>query len=201
MCAPSKIKKIWKKVKGKDKDKDKGGDRSSLSTPPSTGPTSAPVPSVPQPLNTAPTSPPPQSTVSNATVSPARTDIDLWDCAYEEVKKRQGELIADYEKHLVSLQGSAAAGADLPTTPSIIKSVVNTLLEDREKKQWRVPLQGKDHLVREQVEKLMKFCLWADTIVKNVVSAQPYAALAWSGVSLLLPVSNNILSKPNQSSF
>ncbi|KAM7209803.1 hypothetical protein V8F06_014814 [Rhypophila decipiens] len=184
----SKIKNTWKKVKGKEKDE--GGDRSSLSTPPSTGPTPAPVPSVPQPLNTAPTSPSPQSTVSNATVSPARTDIDLWACAYKEVEEREFQLIADYNKHLGSLHGEATAGASLSTTLSIesIESIVNTLLEDRKKKQWRVSLQGKDVLIREQVERLVKFFLWSDKIIKEVVSAQPYAGLAWSGVSLLLPL-------------
>lgn len=194
MRAFSKIKNTLKKVKGKDKDE--GGDRSSLSTPPSTGPTSAPVSSVPQPLNTAPTSPPPQSTVSNATVPPTRTGIDLWACAYKEVEEREFQLIADYEKHLCSLHGEAVASADLSTTLSIksIESIVNALLEDRRKKQWRVSLQGKDVLIREQAERLVKFFLWSDKIVKEVVSAQPYAALAWSGVSLLLPVSNGILS-------
>jgi hypothetical protein len=33
-----------------------------------------------------------------------------------------------------------------------------------------------------------QFLLWSGPIVKDALSAQPYAALAWSGVSLLLPV-------------
>ncbi|KAJ6078055.1 uncharacterized protein N7446_000991 [Penicillium canescens] len=36
-------------------------------------------------------------------------------------------------------------------------------------------------------ERSVKFVLWFDPIVKNAVSTQPYAALAWSGASLLLP--------------
>jgi ankyrin repeat domain-containing protein 50 len=95
--------------------------------------------------------------------------------------------MADYGKHLASLRGDAAASADL-STPRSVESIVNKLLEDREKKRWRVSLLGKDIKVRKQVEVLTKFLLWSDPIVKAAVSAQPYAALAWSGVSLLLPV-------------
>lgn len=95
--------------------------------------------------------------------------------------------MADYRKHLGSLQDDAAAGADLSTRRSV-ESIVNALLEDREKRQWRVSLLGNDVKIREQAEKLTKFLLWTDPIVKSAVSAQPHAALAWSGVSLVLPV-------------
>jgi hypothetical protein len=95
--------------------------------------------------------------------------------------------MTDYKKHLASLQDDATLSADL-STPRSVESIVNKLWEDREKKQWRVSLLGKDIKIREQAERLAKFLLWSDPIVKNAVSAQPYAALAWSGVSVLLPV-------------
>lgn len=47
----------------------------------------------------------------------------------------------------------------------------------------------KDAEIRKQVERLAKFLIWSDEITKNALSAQPYAALAWSGVSMLSPVS------------
>jgi len=76
---------------------------------------------------------------------------------------------------------------DLDTPPSV-ESIVKTLLEDREKKAWRVSILGKDIKIRKQAERLAKFLLWSDPIVQKALSAQPYAALAWSGVSLLLSV-------------
>lgn len=93
----------------------------------------------------------------------------------------------DYKKHLASLQDDTATGADISNRQSI-ESIVKQLWEDREKKQWRVSLLGKEIKIRAQAERLAKFLLWSDPIVKNALSAQPYAALAWSGVSLLLPV-------------
>jgi ankyrin repeat domain-containing protein 50 len=95
--------------------------------------------------------------------------------------------MADYKKHLASLHGGAVTSVDL-STPRSVESVVKQLLKDREDGQWRVSLLGKDVRIREQAEKLAKFLLWTDPIVKSAISAQPYAALAWSGVSLLLPV-------------
>lgn len=93
----------------------------------------------------------------------------------------------DYKKHLASRQDDAAAHADL-STPRSVECIIKQLLEDREEKRWQLSLFGKDIKIRENTERLAKFLLWSDSIVKNALSAQPYAALAWSGVSLLLPV-------------
>lgn len=114
--------------------------------------------------------------------------LDPWTRAYEIFQDRESELAADYKKHLASLQEDPQSSSDL-STPLAVESIVKRLLEDREKKQWQVSLLEKDMKIREQVERLAKFVLWSDDIVKSALSAQPYAALAWSGVSMLLPVS------------
>jgi hypothetical protein len=90
-------------------------------------------------------------------------------------------------KYLASVPGDSTASTDL-SMPRSVQLIVTQLLEVREKKQWRVSLLGRDIKIRAQAEKLAKFLLWSDPIVKDALSAQPYAALAWSGVSLLLPV-------------
>jgi hypothetical protein len=146
--------------------------------------------SAPQRPNPTPAWPAPQPaaqpTASDAGSSPS-DDVDPWGRAYKIFQEREPELMADYAKHLASLQGDTAASIDL-SVPRSVESIVTQLLEDREKKQWRVSLLGRDIKIRGQAEKLAKFLLWSDPIVKDALSAQPYAALAWSGVSLLLPV-------------
>lgn len=109
--------------------------------------------------------------------------LDLWAQAYEILQDREPELTEDYNKHLASLQD----GTDSPKSISV-ESIVHQLLRDREKKQWRVSLLGKDIVIREQVERLTKFLLWSDSLVQAAVSSQPYAALAWSGASVFLSV-------------
>lgn len=112
-----------------------------------------------------------------------KEELDLWARAYEILQAREPGLVSDFAKHLASLHGDSD-----PLSPRSIQSIVTRLLDDRDKKQWRVSLLGKDVKIREQAEKMVKFLIWSDSIVSAVVSSQPYAALAWSGVSLLLPV-------------
>ncbi len=159
---------------------------------PASSPPGQAVSSVPQPLH--PTALPPAQPVVGAPAgtiasdTTASRDVDPWARAYEIFEKREPGLAADYKTHLASLQPDGAAGADL-SDPRSVESAVKQLLEDREKKQWRISLPGKDVKVREQAERLAKFLLWADPVVKSALGAQPFAALAWSGVTLLLPVS------------
>ena len=112
--------------------------------------------------------------------------FEPWAQAYALFEEREPQLMEDYKKHLASLHDVGTDG-DLSTSWSV-KLIVERLLENREKKQWQVSLLGKQVKIREQSEKLAKFLLWSSPIVQSAVSTQPYAALAWSGVSLLLPV-------------
>lgn len=95
--------------------------------------------------------------------------------------------MTDYASHLASLQVNPTSKKDISNS-EFVEDVVKQLLEDREKKQWRLPLLGNNVIIRKQTEKLAKFLLWSDPVVKSAVSTQPYAALAWSSVSILLPV-------------
>lgn len=142
---------------------------------------------------------PAASSTSNATLSSQSTtpqlprtevahlspkdDFDFWGRAYEILLAREPDLTGDFAKHLATLQNDPN-----PLSPKSVQSIVTRLLDDREKKQWRVSLLGNDVVIREQAERLVKFLIWSDSIVSAAVSSQPYAALAWSGVSLLLPV-------------
>ncbi|UKZ46399.1 hypothetical protein TrVGV298_000600 [Trichoderma virens] len=125
--------------------------------------------------------------VSNAAVSIVRTDGDVWALAFKMAQEREGKLMLAYEEYLSSLQSDNAASGDL-SIPDFITSIVNRAIEEREKKKWRFSLLGTSIEVRAQAERLTKFLLWSDPIIKATVSNQPYAALAWSGVSLLLPL-------------
>jgi hypothetical protein len=146
------------------------------------------VPQAPNPVLTSPVTalPPAISDPSSAT-----DGIDLWALAYQKFEERDDEhkLMGNFKAHLTSLQGDAVADADL-LSPQWVKSRVDRLLKDREERQWRIPFPGKDINIRTQVEKLARFLLWSDPIVKQAASLEPHAALAWSGVSLLLPVSS-----------
>lgn len=134
----------------------------------------------------------PVTEIDDVVISPTSND-DPWSLGYQEIQEREPALMADYEKHLSSLK-STAGNITLASKESV-DSILKRLLDEREEKQWRVALFDKDIKIREQAEKLVKFLIWSDPFVKSALSTQPYAALAWSGVSLLLPV-GHILSLP-----
>ncbi|KAJ5510354.1 hypothetical protein N7453_002457 [Penicillium expansum] len=95
--------------------------------------------------------------------------------------------MTDYASHLASLQVNPTSKRNISNS-EFVEDVVKRLLDDRKKKQWRLSLLGNNVIIRKQVEKLAKVLLWSDPVVKSAVSTQPHAALAWSGVSILLPL-------------
>lgn len=131
----------------------------------------------------------PSAGSSSALSTSASHDIGTWNRAYEIAEDREPELMTDYASHLASLQVNPTSKKDISNS-EFVEDVVKQLLEDREKKQWRLPLLGNNVIIRKQAEKLAKVLLWSDPVVKSAVSSQPYAALAWSSVSILLPVSS-----------
>lgn len=106
---------------------------------------------------------------------------DLWKLAYDKFREEHPDLVDDYGKHV---SGDTVDSADL-SSRQWVETVLKKLLEDREKKQLRISFLSRNIKIRTQVERLTKFLQWSDPFVKNALSTQPYAALAWSGVSLL----------------
>ncbi|KAH8763942.1 hypothetical protein F5882DRAFT_453250, partial [Hyaloscypha sp. PMI_1271] len=118
-------------------------------------------------------------------VTPSTSDnTDLWERAYEIFQKQEPELAGDYNKQLL---GNATAIADT-SSRLCIETALKKLLEDRERKQLKISFPGHNLKIRKQVERLTTFLQWSGPVVKATVSAQPFAALAWSGVCLLLPL-------------
>ncbi|KAJ5797520.1 uncharacterized protein N7503_006816 [Penicillium pulvis] len=115
---------------------------------------------------------------------------DLWSEAFVIFQERDTdqELLTAYTNYLASLQGQGASASIDFSSPESVEGVVRTLLADREQKQWKFHIRNHSISVREQIEKLGRFLLWSDSVVQTAVSTQPLAALAWSGVSLILPL-------------
>ncbi|KAJ5549391.1 hypothetical protein N7513_006625 [Penicillium frequentans] len=118
------------------------------------------------------------------------TQNDLWSEAFVMFEKRDTdqELITAYTNYLVSSQGEGTSTSIDFSNPESVEGVVRRLLVDREQKQWKFHFRSHNISVREQFEKLGRLLLWSDSLVQTAVSTQPLAALAWSGVSLILPL-------------
>ncbi|EED20415.1 hypothetical protein TSTA_036410 [Talaromyces stipitatus ATCC 10500] len=105
-------------------------------------------------------------------------DEDLWTLAYNLLKKGTPTLVEKYNRKVLSLKcinkNSSDPLSDIETT----REIVSALAKAHEDKQWNVP--------REQVEKLVKFALGCNSIIRLAAKSQPYTTLAWSGVSVFL---------------
>ncbi|CAK7218369.1 hypothetical protein SBRCBS47491_003486 [Sporothrix bragantina] len=146
----------------------------------------------PPPLNPSNTT---ESTATNTgTETDSETnadDIEPWTAAFRLFQAKSPDLAASYEKCLVSLLGMTSDDVKL-AVPRSVETAVQAQLDRREAKQWKLPLPwGKTINMRKQTEKLVKFLLYFDPVVKDALSAQPYAALAWSSVSMLLSLLKN----------
>ncbi|KXH62310.1 hypothetical protein CSAL01_09796 [Colletotrichum salicis] len=111
------------------------------------------------------------------------TPDDVWAAAFQKFQESDGDLAKAYAKHLNPACDEGAAVFDI----EFVESVVKKPHRKRDEKQWKVAFDGKSIHVRSQVEKMVKFVLWTDDAVKAAVSTQPYAALAWTAVSIFLP--------------
>ena len=125
---------------------------------------------------------------------------NLWKNAYEALKARDRDLVEVYTLSLAALNDieincPQTSVPDL--TPNEINIVVKKRLDYLETKQLMIHLRGKPIKVREQGEKVIKFILWSNGFISTALSTQPYAALAWSGVSILLPVSCAMIQSDN----
>ncbi|KND86748.1 Kinase D-interacting substrate [Tolypocladium ophioglossoides CBS 100239] len=112
-------------------------------------------------------------------------DTDIWAGAFGIVQDREPKIMENYKAYLDSPREDSSVNEGI-SKPHAAKDIIARLLDERESNQWR--LWGTEIKIREPAEKLVKFAIWASPIVKDAVSAQPYAALAWSGVSMLLPL-------------
>ncbi|KAK8116336.1 hypothetical protein PG984_012838 [Apiospora sp. TS-2023a] len=108
--------------------------------------------------------------------------------------KREPELTTDYKTHLATVYDVATARPTGSLSPDSAKSIVEKLQKKRKEKQWHITFHGKDVKFRAQAEKMAKFFVWRDVVVKNALSAQPYAVLSWFGVFILLSIHMQLLT-------
>lgn len=150
-------------------------DKSNLTTTPplTAAPSTATLPQSP-PLNIASTFLPP---APSPAISPWLPET-LWAQAYRKLQEKEPELVQAFER----------ASGTCFTSSEQIQSTVKAQLDRREERQWIVAVAGKSVKVRQKGERLLKFILWSKDIVADAVNSQPYMALAWSGITMLLPV-------------
>ena len=81
-----------------------------------------------------------------------------------------------------------------------MEEIIKGLYNGRRMDQLKISLGGKSFRIREIGENIINFVSESKGFVASIASVEPHAALAWAGVSQLLPVRNTrtylIMSPP-----
>ncbi|KAE9370092.1 hypothetical protein N431DRAFT_484409 [Stipitochalara longipes BDJ] len=133
------------------------------------------------------------------TAAPPLTN--LWEQAYEELKndkdKRKRQLVQAYEEILLSDARSGVTNpaaiqaykdANIASKREQIVSVLNRKLQYVEDNQVKLRMGSKEIEVSKHFDSAVTAVLQFKDIVSSVVSAEPHAAMAWTGVCLVLPL-------------
>lgn len=127
---------------------------------------------------------------------------DLWDRAHRLLRedKSNRQLLLAYERIVLSELNDVASPVTSVDWGSRdrrvqVSSLITKKLKVIEDTRWRLQLGKETVEVKAQVDKVVKTVMWAQGFVSSAITADPHAALAWAGVSLLLPLLLNPTSQ------
>jgi N-terminal domain of NWD NACHT-NTPase len=116
---------------------------------------------------------------------------DLWDRAEEELSNDKGkaEILEAYQEILKSQLGSELAAKGTASRHEQMSRLLNTKVEELERRKWRFHLGDHNIEVETLFSGVVRNILLAKDIISSAALADPHAALACAGVSVILTVS------------
>jgi hypothetical protein len=96
----------------------------------------------------------------------------LWERAYQDLRDKDKEVLGKHEEEL----------------SKATKTLVDKKLREDAINEWTLKIAGKSIKLRELGLNIIGFIDSSQAYVQSTTSLEPHAALAWSCVSLLLPV-------------
>ena len=114
---------------------------------------------------------------------PSTVSERLWAKAYAALEQDEPDMVKSFKQDISSITNTQVS-----VTPSDLAKILQIKLEEHDSKQLIVTILNKRIKVREQGEKVVKFIMWSKDVIGAAAVLEPHAAIAWAGVSLLLPV-------------
>ncbi|PYI36163.1 hypothetical protein BP00DRAFT_474846 [Aspergillus indologenus CBS 114.80] len=120
---------------------------------------------------------------------------NLWKVALEELREKDGRLVAAYEQDLVS-ESSKNQGQDGArqiesgrlSKPEPQQELVREALQRLEGGQLVIPRRCRQTAIGNHVQRIVQIILSVKDVISQAVSAEPHASLAWAGVLVVLPL-------------
>lgn len=127
---------------------------------------------------------------------------ELWSVAYDHLREIDEGFIDNYEKelrgNLTAALGSMMLGSKADRQDQM-RTILQTKMEEVNRESWRLKFGSSEVQVKDLVQPILGVVDWANEYITGAVTANPCASLAWSGVSLLLPVGYQYPPKPDVS--
>jgi N-terminal domain of NWD NACHT-NTPase len=116
---------------------------------------------------------------------------DLWDRAEEELSNDKGkaEILEAYQEILRSQLDSELAAKGTASRHEQMSRLLNAKVEELERRKWRLHLGDHNIEVETLFSGVVRNILLAKDIISSAALADPHAALACAGVSVILTVS------------
>lgn len=119
---------------------------------------------------------------------------ELWNVAYEKLREEDVKLIEKYE---TSLQGSLLADLDcVLSLKTSRREWMDTILKHKmqqiQANIWKLTFRSSEIQLTGAIQKILGVLKLVNEFVTAAVNSNPSASLAWAGVGVLLPVSDNI---------
>ncbi|KAL7948261.1 ankyrin repeat-containing domain protein [Trichoderma barbatum] len=113
---------------------------------------------------------------------------ELWDLAYKKIQQEDSALIEEYETRL---RGSvtAALGSTLGSEENRGKwmnIMLRCKMDEVQKNIWKFSFRGSEVQPAEVVQPILGVVKMANDFIATALASNPYASLAWTGVSALL---------------
>ena len=113
----------------------------------------------------------------------------LWDKAYQLVEKEDSELLACYERYILSTAGqSSVSGLPAEERAAELGKFASQKLKAVQEGDLKVIIHGKEIVVKEQIDRVIRCILAVKDVIREVLDNDPHGAIAWAGIVIILPV-------------
>lgn len=108
---------------------------------------------------------------------------DLWDLAYEQLRREDSNLISSYEKKIFEDEDDgAAASFSVAQRREKMQAALQKKMEQVNRDSWKL------RFAEFHISTIVSTVSRVNDYVSDAVASNTYASVAWLGVSLLLPV-------------
>lgn len=116
---------------------------------------------------------------------------ELWHMAYERLRTEDERLIRDYEAKVRENLGtgwSPTAGSQTGMRDRM-NTILRQKMEEVNRNTWKIRFGSSELQIQDLAKPILGIVNWTNEYITGVLRPNPYASMAWAGVSLLLPVS------------